>query len=120
MKKKELEVFRKMLRQQLGELTQKSDGAIGELVSSSVDSPDPIDRAELDLERNFAIRMLDRENKLIMKIKKALDKIEDRTFGICESCGQEIEIERLKSRPVTELCISCKTQQEKLEKLTSE
>jgi DnaK suppressor protein len=49
-----------------------------------------------------------------------LRKIEDHTFGICEVCGQKIDIERLKSRPVTELCISCKTRQEKLEKLASD
>lgn len=55
-----------------------------------------------------------------MKIEKALRKIEDQSFGICEICGEEIDIERLKSRPVTELCIGCKTHQERLEKLSCE
>ena len=57
---------------------------------------------------------------IIVKIKKALEKIEDQSFGICEVCGEEIDIERLKLRPVTELCIGCKIHQEKLEKLTCE
>jgi len=120
MKKREFEFFRKMLKHQLEELTRKSDAAIVELLNSTVTSADPLDRTSLELERDFALRMLDRENKLIVKIKKALGKIEDQTFGICENCGDEIDIERLKLRPVTELCADCKTHQERLEKLTCE
>jgi len=120
MRKRELEFFRKILKQQLEELTPKSDAAIAGLLNSTVTSADPLDRTSLELERDFTLRMLDRENKLIIKIKKALGKIEDQTFGICEVCGEEIDIERLRLRPVTELCIGCKTHQERLEKLTCE
>ncbi len=120
MKKRELECIRKMLKGQLEELTQKSDEAIARLLHSTVQSADPLDRTAQQLERDFMLHMLDRENKLIMKIKKALRKIEDQSFGICEICGEEIDIERLKSRPVTELCIGCKTHQERLEKLSCE
>jgi DnaK suppressor protein len=109
-----------MLKQQLEELTQKSDAAIAELLNTTINSADPLDRTTLELERDLTLRMLDRENKLIVKIKKALGKFEDQTFGICEVCGEEIDIERLKLRPVTELCISCKIHQERLEKLTCE
>jgi len=120
MKKKDLIFFRKTLSRQLEELTHKSDAAVAELLTSVPASADPVDQAELDLERNLAIRMLDRENKLIIKIQKALRKIEDHTFGICEMCGEEIDIHRLKSRPGTDLCIHCKTRQEKMEKLACE
>jgi DnaK suppressor protein len=120
MKKRELEFFRKLLREQLRELTEKSDATIAGLLNSTVASADPLDRTSLELERDFTLRLLDRESKLILKIKKALEKIEDQTFGICEICGEEIQIERLKLRPVTELCIACKTHQERLEKLTCE
>jgi DnaK suppressor protein len=120
MKKKELEFFRKMLNRQLAELTQKSDADIAELLRSVVHSTDPVDQAEMELERNYAIRMLDRENKLILKVKKALERIEDHTFGICQGCGQKIDFERLKSRPVAEFCIGCKTRQEKLKKFACE
>lgn len=118
MTKKELELFRKMLTQRLDELTQKSDTAIAGLLNSTVNSADPLDQASLGAERDYAIRVLRRENQLIMKIKKALRKIEDRTLGICEVCGEEIGVDRLKSRPVTELCIGCKINQENHEKLT--
>jgi DnaK suppressor protein len=120
MKKREMEFFRKMLKQQLKELTQKSDAAIAGLLDSTVTSADPLDRTSLELERDFTLRMLDRENKLMLKIKKALAKVEDQTFGICEACGEEIDMERLKSRPVTALCIGCKIHQERIEKLTCE
>jgi len=117
MRKRELEFFRKMLKQQLEELTQKSDATIARLLNSTIESADPLDRTSLELERDLTLHMLDRENKLILKIKKTLQKIEDEIFGTCEVCGEEIDIERLKSRPVTDLCIDCKTHQEKLEKL---
>ena len=57
-----------------------------------------------------------RESKLIKKIKQALERIENGTYGICESCGEEISVKRLKARPVTTQCIECKAKEEALEK----
>ncbi|MCK4468745.1 MAG: TraR/DksA C4-type zinc finger protein, partial [Desulfobacterales bacterium] len=54
--------------------------------------------------------------KLIKKIKKALERIDNDTFGICEKCDGDISIKRLKARPVTTQCIECKTKEEALEK----
>lgn len=118
MRKKEIELFRKTLEHQLEELVHKSDATIARLLDSTVRSADPMDRTSLELERDYNIRMLDRENQLIIKIKKALRKMDDHDFGICDICGEEIDIERLKLRPVTELCINCKIKQERLERLT--
>jgi DnaK suppressor protein len=117
MRKRELEFFWKILNRQLEDLSEKSDAAVAGLLNSTVESSDPLDRTSLELQRDLTLHMLDRENKLILKIKKALQKIDDQTFGICEGCGEEIDIARLKLRPVTDLCIECKTRQEKLEKL---
>ena len=78
--------------------------------------PDPTDRASLEADRNFMLRIRDRENKLIKKIKKALDRIETGSFGVCEKCGEDISVKRLKARPVTTLCIACKTKEEAFEK----
>jgi DnaK suppressor protein len=64
--------------------------------------------------------MVERDKKLVLKIRKALCKIDDGTYGICEECGDDIDINRLKLRPVAGLCITCKRRQEKLEKLTCE
>jgi DnaK suppressor protein len=62
------------------------------------------------------LRIRDRESKLIRKIKSALERIENGTFGVCETCGGEISIKRLKARPVTSQCIECKSKEEALEK----
>jgi DnaK suppressor protein len=80
------------------------------------DFPDPTDRASLESDRNFLLRIKDRERKLIMKVKEALDRIENGTFGICESCGKPISEKRLMARPVTTQCIDCKTEDEKKER----
>nr|MBC8393150.1 RNA polymerase-binding protein DksA [Deltaproteobacteria bacterium] len=86
------------------------------MIAPKENFPDPTDRASLESDRNFMLRIRDRENKLIKKIKKALDRIETGTFGICESCGDDISTERLKARPVTTQCIDCKTKEEAEEK----
>jgi len=80
------------------------------------DFPDPTDRASLESDRNFLLRIKDRERKLIMKVKEALDRIDNGTFGICESCGKAISEKRLMVRPITTLCIECKTEGEQKER----
>lgn len=75
------------------------------------------DIASQEIDRSFLLRLIDRERKLLKKIEKAVEKIDNGTYGICESCGAEIPIGRLEARPVTDLCIECKTEQEEIEKL---
>lgn len=92
----------------------------GEIISSGLNPgteniPDLSDQASAEIDQNFIIRLKEREQKLLKKIDEALDRIIDGTFGICETCGGEISLQRLKARPVTTLCISCKTEQEKEE-----
>ena len=78
---------------------------------------DPTDRASLESDRNFELRIRDRERKLIGKIREAIERIDDGTYGQCESCEEEIGLARLKVRPVTTMCIDCKTEQERQEKI---
>jgi len=56
---------------------------------------------------------------LLKKIDDALSRIDNKTFGVCEECGEEIGVNRLKVRPVATLCIACKEEQEKKEKMMS-
>src|SRR5262245_5998399 len=74
--------------------------------------PDPNDRATMESDRNLTLRIRDRERKLRGKIEEALGRIVDGSFGICESCGEEIGVKRLEARPVTTLCVKCKSSQE--------
>ena len=116
MKKSELSYFRKVLTDWQEQLLRQADHAIVGLMDASVNSADLIDQAALEIDRNFALRMRDRESKLIRKIKNALKRVDDGTFGICEECGCEISARRLEARPVTTLCIACKEEQERKEK----
>jgi DnaK suppressor protein len=68
----------------------------------------------------FALRIRDREAKLIRKIREALGRLEQGPFGICEECGEEIPHRRLRARPVTTLCIECKEEQEAEERTKAE
>ncbi|MEJ2657811.1 MAG: RNA polymerase-binding protein DksA [Desulfobacterales bacterium] len=116
MKKKDIEYFKGFLNERLTELLSHADNTVSGMTMPKENFPDPTDRASLEADRNFMLRIRDRENKLIKKIKKALDRIENGTFGICEKCGEDISVKRLKARPVTTLCIDCKTKEEAMEK----
>jgi len=116
MKKKDIAYFKNLLTDQLEELLNQADDTVSGMTTPKENFPDPTDRASLEAERNFMLRIRDRESKLIKKIKKTLARIENDTFGICEKCGDDIAIERLKARPVTTQCIDCKTKEEALEK----
>lgn len=116
MKKKDIEHFKKLLTDQLEELLSQADDTVTGMTAPKENFPDPTDRASLEADRNFMLRIRDRESKLIKKVKKALQRIEDGTFGTCEQCGEDISIKRLNARPVTTQCIDCKTKEEALEK----
>ena len=116
MKKKDIAYFKNLLTDQLEELLNQADDTVSGMTTPKENFPDPTDRASLEADRNFMLRIRDREAKLIKKIKKAIERIDNGTFGICETCGEEISIERLKARPVTTQCIECKTKEEALEK----
>ncbi|MBL7180583.1 MAG: RNA polymerase-binding protein DksA [Pseudomonadota bacterium] len=116
MKKKDLEYFKELLSIRLEELLSQVDDTVSGMTDPKENFPDPTDRATLESDRNFMLRIRDRESKLIKKIKKALERIEDETFGSCETCGDDISIKRLKARPVTTQCIDCKTKEEAFEK----
>jgi len=118
MQKRQLEYFRGVLTQKLDDLREGAGKTIETMNGSHGSFPDPTDRASLESDRNFVLRIRDRERKLISKIEDALARIEDGSFGICEMCGKPISTERLKVRPVTTLCIECKEKQEDLEKVT--
>jgi DnaK suppressor protein len=116
MKNQDLDYFKRLLNDQLTALLDYADHTVQGLLDLTDNMPDPLDRASFESDRSTLLRIRDRESYLIRKIKKALDRLEDGTFGICELCGKEINIERLKVRPVTLHCIKCKTRMEKLEK----
>jgi len=116
MNKKDLNYFKKYLEGRLEELLSQADDTVSGMTTPKENFPDPTDRAALEADRNFMLRIRDRESKLIEKIKEALERIDNGTYGICDSCGEDISIKRLKARPVTTQCIDCKSKEEAMEK----
>jgi DnaK suppressor protein len=109
------EIKKKLLAQKKALLVEAVE-ALQEL-PGQITFPDLGDQATAETDRNFMLRLRGRERSLLKKIDNALERIEQGIFGICERCKEEIGIKRLEARPVTTLCIECKTQQEEEEKL---
>ncbi|RJP59663.1 MAG: RNA polymerase-binding protein DksA [Deltaproteobacteria bacterium] len=120
MDKERLTYFKDLLNDKLGTLLQEAEKTVSGMTDEEETFPDPTDRAAMESDRNFLLRIRDRERRLILKIKAALERIDENTFGICEVCGEEISEKRLKVRPVTTLCIDCKTREEAEEKTKSQ
>ena len=81
----------------------------------SYEGGDEIDRADAEAGRIVRLKNLDKHRKLLKKIEYSLQKIEYGTYGICEICQEPIPFKRLKARPVANLCIECKEEQEENE-----
>lgn len=111
-----LEAFKEMFIKRIEGLMGEAGKTVSEMTVGTESFPDVTDRASQESDRNFELRMRDRERKLVKKIREALERIDDGTFGICEVCGKNISEKRLMARPVTTLCIECKTKQEEQEK----
>ena len=108
--KTELLKFKNVLEEQLKDLQHDFGKKYLNIKSTAL--PDVNDQASAESERNFEIRIKDRERKLIGKVQESLKKVAEGTYGICESCGDAIGSKRLMARPVTNLCINCKSQME--------
>ena len=107
----DIDFFRRLLNERKLELLSEA-GKTVDGMDGNANFPDPTDRAALESDRNFTLRIRDRERKLIAKIDEALRRLEDGSYGVCDDCGETIGTERLKARPVTTLCIQCKSAQE--------
>lgn len=115
--KEDLTEIKKQLLKERSRIISEGDKTLGiGLQQSPDDLPDFADQSSFESDRNFLLRLRDRERKLLTKIDDALQRIDDGTFGTCDECGKDIGIKRLKARPVVTLCIECKTKQEEEEK----
>jgi DnaK suppressor protein len=109
--------FKKILAAQRDQLMGNAEKTLaGDIHMDPDDFPDEIDTASSEINLAITGRLRERERGLINKIEAALEKIEEGIYGTCESCGEEIGLKRLEARPVAELCIDCKAEQEKIER----
>ena len=112
-----MEKFKKVLLQQKDDLLKNARKTrSGDIHLDPDDFPDEIDTASSEMNLAFQGRLRERERGLISKINQALAKIEDGVYGECEECGEQISLKRIQARPVAELCIDCKAEQEQLER----
>jgi DnaK suppressor protein len=117
MRSREVDRYRSVLRGQLAALVGTSEQTVHEMAGvEREENPDPNDRATVEEGRNWSLRLRDRDRRLIAKIEEALARLETGTFGKCTRCGRPISAARLRARPVTDLCIDCKTEAERAEK----
>ena len=86
-------------------------------VDHEISSPDVIDQAASQTEKNVEMRTLNRQIKLLSKIEKAIKKINDNTYGYCEETGEAIGLKRLIARPIATLSIESQEKHEKNEKI---
>ncbi len=116
MDKELIEKFKQQLTEKRDEILNEAGKTLSEMTDNSTNIPDPNDRATVESGRSFELRIRGREQKLLSKIEEALERVDEGEFGICDDCGEDIGTKRLQARPVTTLCIDCKTIQEQREK----
>ncbi len=114
-KSKMLKIKKELLAQR-DELLREAEEALN-ILPGEINFPDMGDQATAETDRDFMLRLRDRERMLLKKIDEAVERIDKDIFGICENCGNEIGIKRLEARPVTTCCIDCKTRQEEEERI---
>ena len=111
--------FYRLLMEWRQQLMEDADKTLAAMTEEKAMFADPTDRAALETDRNFELRTRDRERKLIVKIDRTIAVIETNEYGYCDECGVEIGLKRLEARPVTDLCIGCKTRAERREKVNN-
>jgi DnaK suppressor protein len=114
---KKKKYYRELLIERLNLLLVEANSMFGGIARLKNESPDPLDKASLEADRNFTVRIKQREKKFIREIKHALRRLDEGTFGLCELCGENIPEERLKVYPMTTLCIQCQREQETKERV---
>ena len=116
MNSQQLQSYREILIRKLADLSGIAEETLIRMGNSGDAFPDPLDRALSESNRSLELRKRDRERKLIQKIRVAITKIDEGSYGVCENCGEYISESRLKVRPEASMCISCKEEEEENEK----
>lgn len=117
MNKTQLKKFKTLLEQKRDDIIRRAQQTLNEdMTLDANELPDEMDLASTEYLQSFTFRLRGREKSFLRKIQKALVKIEDGSFGLCEECEQPISLKRLEARPEAPLCIKCKEEQEREEK----
>ncbi|WP_372874474.1 RNA polymerase-binding protein DksA [Pseudomonas sp.] len=107
--------FRTLLLNQRGELQARIAEAL-ETLRERETSSDPADIGSAEEQRQWQLRQLERERKLLDKLDQALAHLARGEYGWCRETGEAIGLRRLLLRPTASLCIEAKERQEQREK----
>ena len=119
--KEDLDYFKRILNEKRGRIIEKARNTLNEgMKLDEADLPDEYDMASSEYLQYFTLRLRGRERYFLDKIDKALGRIDEGAFGVCEMCGDDIGMARLMARPETTLCIRCKEAQEREERMFSD
>ena len=116
METERLEFFKGILQERLERLLAEAGETLGDLTEDKEALADAMDIATMESNRDFQLRIRDRERVYIRKIQQALQQIDEGEYGYCTVCGEEIGEQRLIARIVATHCIDCKTEAEQLER----
>lgn len=104
MSKTQLNGFRRVLEAKRNELKVGGSDREEILIQNAAEE---FDRLQQQLNREVAIRNLDRESKLLKEVQAALARMDDETFGVCLRCEEDIPEKRLKAVPWAAYCVPC-------------
>lgn len=111
----QLAFFQKLLQEQRAELQVRIDAEFQALREYEPGS-DIADTGSAEEQRQWQLRLLEREKKLLDKIDQALDRIADGSYGWCAETGEPIGLKRLLLRPTATLSIEAKEREEEMER----
>ena len=117
MSERQREYFRRKLIDWKNDILRESRDTLAALQSENENHPDIADRASSETDRAIELRARDRQRKLIAKIDSALNRIEDGSYGFCESTGEPIALKRLDARPIATLSVEAQERHERRERV---
>jgi len=89
----------------------------GQKIDSAMDSAD---LSSQDMDQGIDYSLLEMKYEQYKDIADAFRKLQNKTYGLCEECGEEIDIKRLQVNPLARYCITCKTRKEEIERIQKE
>ena len=122
---KRMEYLRQLLLKKRNDVVQGLESQLGRKLSrefgQKIDSAmDSADMSSQDVDQGIDYSLLEMKYVQYKEIADAFRKLQSGTYGLCEECGQEIDIKRLEVSPLARYCIPCKTSKEELEKIQKE
>ena len=112
---KELSILKDILQTIKEDLEVKLYKDFKPVVLEENENKDAVDAANEQLQVAYQNRMRNREFLYLKKVKSALEKIKEGTYGLCRDCDGPISFTRLKARPTSDYCLVCKEEAEGLE-----